>query len=58
MELSYRLNETEPRTILYYGINQELHFQLPAGYEENDRRGLYPCCYGDAPGICNVFMVY
>ena len=39
MELSYRLRETDPKTILYYGIKQEMHFQLPAGLEENDRQG-------------------
>ena len=39
MELSFRLNESDPKTVLYYGINQELKFQLPAGYEENNREG-------------------
>ena len=39
MELSFRLNESDSKTVLYYGINQELKFQLPAGYEENNREG-------------------
>ncbi|XP_071488265.1 polycystin-1-like protein 1 [Diadema antillarum] len=57
-EIRYSLNQSDPETILYYGMDSSIRFLLPAGHAENNHNVYLKLAIVDSQGaktsVCDI----